>query len=105
MLWIKPRSCIVSFENDTIYIEDSGGVNDHIEWTVFAEDDSGNTTTVTCEVLVVQEVSPFDSSHIKRVKIEMALLLSMPFFVISIQRFFRIAILASLSLKHGFTFT
>lgn len=51
----KAESCIVSFENDTIYIEDSGGVNDHIEWTVFAEDDSGNTTTETCEVLVVRK--------------------------------------------------
>ncbi len=51
----KGESCVVSFNNDTITIQDSGGVNDHIQWTVHASDDSGNETTETCEVLVVKK--------------------------------------------------
>ena len=50
----KLESCIVSFGGDTVTIEDSGGVGDHIEWFLTATDASGNTTDVTCSVEVTQ---------------------------------------------------
>ena len=49
----KTDSCVVGIEGTTITILDSGGVDDHITWTVVATDGSGNSTTETCEVLVV----------------------------------------------------
>jgi hypothetical protein len=49
----KSESCIVSIAGDTITILDSGGVGDHIEWTVHAVDGCGNTSEQTCSVLVV----------------------------------------------------
>jgi len=50
----KTESCVVEFSGDTITILDSGGVGDHITWTVSATDDSGNTTETDteCEVEV-----------------------------------------------------
>ena len=48
----KTGSCEVAIAGDTITILDSGGVADHIEWTVVATDDSGNVTQETCEVIV-----------------------------------------------------
>ncbi len=39
---------------DTITILDSGGVDDHIEWTVLTTDVNGNTTETTCGVDVVK---------------------------------------------------
>jgi len=44
----KTESCVVSVNNDTVTISDSGGVGDHITWTVTA----GNYND-TCEVVVV----------------------------------------------------
>jgi hypothetical protein len=51
----KTESCIVEIAGDQIIIRDSGGVDDHISWTVEATDDCGNVSTppVPCEVLVV----------------------------------------------------
>lgn len=49
----KTESCQIAVEGDTITILDSGGVGDHITWTVAASDESGNTSEVTCEVEVV----------------------------------------------------
>jgi hypothetical protein len=48
----KGESCVVTFSDDTINILDSGGVGDHITWTVSATDDSGNQTVQMCEVVV-----------------------------------------------------
>jgi len=44
----KTESCVVSINNDTVTISDSGGVGDHITWIVTA----GNYND-TCEVVVV----------------------------------------------------
>jgi len=49
----KKESCVVSFTGGTINIVDSGGVDDHITWTVTADDGNGNPATSTCEVVVV----------------------------------------------------
>ncbi len=40
---------------DTVTILDSGGVGDHITWTVIATDAFGNQSTVTCGVDVVKK--------------------------------------------------
>jgi hypothetical protein len=50
----KTESCQVSISGDSVTINDSGGVNDTIEWTVEATDGSGNMSTTTCLVLVVK---------------------------------------------------
>jgi hypothetical protein len=49
----KTESCVVEVVGDQITILDSGGVDDHIEWTVEATDECGNISTGQCEVLVV----------------------------------------------------
>ena len=49
----KGGSCVVSFDGATITVSDSGGVGDHIVWTVTAVDGSGNSITQTCAVEVV----------------------------------------------------
>jgi hypothetical protein len=49
----KTGSCSISFAGDTVTILDSGGVNDHIEWTITAQDDQGNTAASTCSLIVV----------------------------------------------------
>jgi hypothetical protein len=49
----KTKSCIVNVTEDQITILDSGGVNDHITWTVEAIDECGNKSFKQCEVLVV----------------------------------------------------
>lgn len=49
----KTESCVVTINGDTITIVDSGGVGDHIGWTVSATDGGGNTAEATCEVVVV----------------------------------------------------
>jgi hypothetical protein len=49
----KTESCVVEVAGDTITILDSGGVDDHITWTISATDSSGNTAQLVCEVLVV----------------------------------------------------
>ena len=49
----KTESCIVEVADDTITILDSGGVDDHITWTIMATDSSGNTSQELCEILVV----------------------------------------------------
>lgn len=48
----KTESCVVSIDGDTITIQDSGGVDDHITWTVQATDSSGNVSTTECEIVV-----------------------------------------------------
>ncbi len=48
----KGESCVVTFGDDTVNIFDSGGVGDHIKWTIVATDDSGNQTVDMCEVVV-----------------------------------------------------
>ena len=49
----KAESCAVSIDGATISILDSGGVGDNITWTVVATDEAGNTTTETCEIVVL----------------------------------------------------
>ena len=49
----KTESCIVGISDNMITIMDSGGVNDHVVWTVEAIDNCGNNYTSQCEVLVV----------------------------------------------------
>ncbi len=49
----KTNSCEVSFATDTLTIEDSGGVGDHITWSVTASDSEGNEGTEDCLLLVV----------------------------------------------------
>jgi uncharacterized repeat protein (TIGR01451 family) len=49
----KGESCVVSIDGDTITISDSGGVDDQIEWTVTAIDGSGNESSTSCLVHVV----------------------------------------------------
>jgi len=48
----KINSCEVSIEKDTTTILDSGGVGDHITWSMFASDGSGNVSEEICEILV-----------------------------------------------------
>ena len=48
----KTSSCQVSFAGDTVTIDDSGGVDDHITWDVTATDGSGNVTNKVCEIVV-----------------------------------------------------
>jgi hypothetical protein len=47
------QSCVVGFAGDTLTVNDSGGVGDHIVRIVFATDAAGNQTA-TCEVEVVK---------------------------------------------------
>ena len=49
----KTESCVVEVADDTITILNSGGVDNHITWTITATDGSGNTTETDCEILVV----------------------------------------------------
>jgi hypothetical protein len=51
----KTESCQVQVDGDTITILDSGGVDDHIEWTVRVTDVNGNVEEVTCGVYVVKK--------------------------------------------------
>jgi hypothetical protein len=48
----KMWSCVVSYDGDTLTILDSGGVGDHIVWTVEATDPAGNMATEECEIVV-----------------------------------------------------
>lgn len=48
----KLESCVVGMEGATITILDSGGVGDHISWTVDAVDGCGNAAQLVCEVEV-----------------------------------------------------
>lgn len=50
----KVESCVVSFKSNKITITNSGGIGDNVQWTVSARDHSGNTSTATCVVRVVQ---------------------------------------------------
>ena len=49
----KTESCIVEMAGDRFTILDTGGVDDHIAWTVVSTDSCGNVSTENCEVLVV----------------------------------------------------
>jgi hypothetical protein len=49
----KTESCMVSMDGATVTIDDSGGVGDNITWEVSATDCSGNNSTSTCAVEVV----------------------------------------------------
>lgn len=49
----KLESCVVEIDGATVSILDSGGVGDHIQWTVTTTDDCGNPAMATCEVEVV----------------------------------------------------
>lgn len=48
----KTKSCVVEIDGDTIHILDSGGVGDHIRWTVHAIDCCGNMAENEYEVVV-----------------------------------------------------
>ena len=49
----KNETCVVSFDGDTLTIDDSAGIT-AISWTVEASDGSGNTTPKTCLVDVIK---------------------------------------------------
>lgn len=49
----KKESCVVETAGNQITILDSGGVGDHIMWTVEAADNCSNISTEQCEVLVI----------------------------------------------------
>lgn len=49
----KEQSCVVQFSGVTVQILDSGGVGDHITWTVESTDGVGNRASATCAVDVV----------------------------------------------------
>ncbi len=49
----KTESCVVSFDGDTLTIDDSGGVGDNIGWTVVGTDASGNRTETACQMEVI----------------------------------------------------
>jgi|GEM_PF-3203386 len=51
---VPKEACVVTFAGDTVTISDTGGVGDHITWTVESTDTSGNTSQTNCEVLVVK---------------------------------------------------
>jgi hypothetical protein len=48
----KTGSCVVSFSNATLTIDDVGGVGTTIEWTLQSQDGSGNTIEETCGLTV-----------------------------------------------------
>jgi hypothetical protein len=50
----KTESCIVEIDGETVTIIDTGGVGDHIIWTVVSTDDSGNQSETTCGLIVVK---------------------------------------------------
>ncbi len=50
----KRSSCGVEFQDATLTIRNKGGTGDHIQWTVRAADDTGNTEEVVCEVLITK---------------------------------------------------
>ena len=49
----KTESCVVEINAAETTILDTGGVDDHINWSVEATDSAGNTSTAECELLVV----------------------------------------------------
>jgi hypothetical protein len=49
----KRESCVVRAERDTLTILDSGGVGDHIGWTVRVSDNWGNVNQKQCQVEVI----------------------------------------------------
>jgi len=53
----KEASCLVTLLENTVTIDDSGGVGDNIHWTAQARDCSGNITVKECSVLVVKPVN------------------------------------------------
>ena len=54
----KTESCVVSVAGDTITIDDSGGVGDHISWKISVTDVNGNSAEGSCEVIVVDPGNP-----------------------------------------------
>jgi hypothetical protein len=54
----KTSSCSISVVGDTITIEDSGGVNDHISWKISVTDVNGNTAEGECELVVANPGQP-----------------------------------------------
>lgn len=52
----RDQSCIVSFADDTITIDDSGGISNEISWTVQATDCSGNRSELVCSIGVVKKI-------------------------------------------------
>lgn len=49
----KTESCVVELSGGTVQILDSGGVGDHISWTVTSTDEAGNASEAVCAVDVV----------------------------------------------------
>ena len=48
----KTESCVVQTSGASLQILDSGGVGDHITWTVQATDASGNRAETQCSLVV-----------------------------------------------------
>jgi dienelactone hydrolase len=49
----KTESCVVEVEGDTITILDTGGIGNHITWSVQVTDNCGNANDKQCEIEVV----------------------------------------------------
>lgn len=54
----RDQSCIVSFDGDTLTIDDVGGIKNTITWTVEAVDCKGNQATEVCSTNVVKYKKP-----------------------------------------------
>ena len=48
----KTGGCVVEVQGATIYIVDSGGIDNHITWTLSATDSCDKTTEKNCEIVV-----------------------------------------------------
>jgi hypothetical protein len=48
------NNCHVEIAGDTLTIRNSGGVGNHVEWTIEVTDGSGNSSTATCLITVVR---------------------------------------------------
>jgi hypothetical protein len=49
---VKDPSCKISASGNVVMLKHSEGYGTHFRWTVRAADDSGNVTTIVCEVVV-----------------------------------------------------
>jgi glycosidase len=54
----KTDDCVVAINNDTVTIEDSAGVGNHITWIIRANDNCGNVAESTCSLIVVKPSNP-----------------------------------------------
>jgi hypothetical protein len=54
----KRESCVVTTQGDTITIQDTGGVDDRINWEVMASDSCGNVSEAVCKIEIIRQRKP-----------------------------------------------